>query len=186
MRENRLNLASQVSQTNGAHIFYNSSKVEAYIDNTVSFIVHGIHQGDCVLLVENSRIYPKILKELQGCLVEEEMAKLHYINNFDFYWRNGNFHPPTILAYFSEVTDSLGEEEQSFRTWGHIEWADQQDIEREIEAYENDLNRLVPEKKAVSVCAYDAARVSEDLKDRLIRCHGYLMTDDSITCLATN
>lgn len=186
MTEKSIELAKQIGVARGAHIFYNSNKLEAYVENAVSFIVYGIKHGDHVLLLENPRVYPMILKELKKSLSEKEMAGVHFINNFDFYWRNGNFHPPTILSHFKEAADSFANEDVSFRTWGHIEWGNQQDIVNEIDLYEQNVGMVIEEKNAISVCAYDASRVSEDLKERLIRCHNYLMTDDSITCLATN
>lgn len=186
MRETIADLAKQTGQTKGAHIFYNSSKLEAYIENAVSFIVDGIKQGEHVLFVENTRIYPMLLKELEACLSEKEMDGIHFVNNFDFYWLNGNFHPPTILAHFKKAADSFAMENLPFRTWGHIEWGSQQDIHDEIELYEKNVSDVIEEKNAISVCAYDASRVSDELKERLVRCHDYLMTDDSITCLTMN
>lgn len=184
MNEKIANLAKTLTATGKGHIFYSSNSLEDYIRNAVSFIVCGIQQGDYVLFVENSRIFPMIQKHLKERLTEEEQSALHYINNFDFYWRNGNFHPPTILAYLDEVMAAGNGTKRNVRTWGHVEWSDSQDIEREIAVYENELDRMVLHNEAISVCAYNAERISEELKNKLLSCHGYLMTDNSIISLA--
>jgi len=183
MREASVELAKQIGQTKGAHVFYSYNQLESYIENAVSFIVQGLAQGERVLFVENRRISPMVFKELQNSLSEKEMEGIHFINNFDFYWRNGNFHPPTILAHFKKATDVFVENDLAFRTWGHIEWGHEQDILNEIELYEKNVGSEVEGRNAISVCAYNASHVSDDLRRRLIACHGYLMTDDSITSL---
>ncbi|MCJ1910102.1 MEDS domain-containing protein [Planococcus ruber] len=186
MKEANMEWLNQISDSASAHIFYCFDQLEAYIENAISFIANGIKQDERVLFVENTRIYPMILTRLQDQLSAEELAGVHFVNNFDFYWRNGNFHPPTILAHFKQETHSFTKENRSFRTWGHIEWGSQEDIIAEIELYEKSVATVVEEEAAISVCAYDASRVSDDLKERLINCHNYLMTDDSITCLTIN
>lgn len=164
----------------GDHVFYYVEDNDCYITNAVSYIKDGIEQGDQILFVENERSYPKILERLEALFTEEQLKNVHYINNFTFYWRNGNFHPPTILEYFSTLIDPFLEKEMSFRTWGHIEWRDDIEISKSIQEYEFVLERLVPEKNAISVCAYDAERLSNSLKQSLLNCHGLYMTDDSI------
>lgn len=166
--------------TKGAHICYYVHELERYIDNAVAYIIAGIEQGDQVLFVENERLYPKILKRVEELVPKDQLRNIHYVNNFTFYWRNGNFHPPTILAYFSEWITPFMKDELSFRTWGHIEWRDEVEIIKDIQEYECAINMLIPQTKAISVCAYDASRVSAPLKKVLLDCHGFLMTDDNI------
>ncbi len=170
-----------VRTSKGAHIFYSVNDLERYINNAVSYIITGVEQGEQVLIVESERIYPKILKRLEELVPQEQLKKVHYINNFTFYWRNGNFHPPTILAYFADLISPFLEEELSFRTWGHIEWRDEMEILKDIEEYEYGIDRLMPQTKAISVCAYDEARISAELREVLMSCHGFLMTDEGIS-----
>lgn len=165
----------------GAHIFYYVEKLERYIDNAVSYIVSGIEDGDHILFVESERLYPKIIKRVEEQVSGEQLKNIHYVNNFTFYWRNGNFHPPTILAYFTGLISPFMEGELRFRTWGHIEWRDEEEIIKDIREYECAVNEFLSQTKAISVCAYDASRVSGPLKEVLLNCHGFLMTDDGIS-----
>lgn len=167
--------------TKGAHVCYYVSEMDRYIDNAVAYIVSGIEKGDQVLFVESERLYPKILQRVKELVSEDRLQNIHYVNNFTFYWRNGNFHPPTILAYFSDLVTPFMEEELNFRTWGHIEWRDELKITNDIQEYESAINKLIPQTKAISVCAYDAPRVSASLKKVLLDCHGFLMTDDGVS-----
>ncbi|KAA0957014.1 3-ketoacyl-ACP reductase [Planococcus sp. ANT_H30] len=165
----------------GDHVFYYVEELERYIDNAVSFVMDGMEQGDQILLVENERLYPKILTHLEKLLSKEQLENVHYINSFTFYWKNGNFHPPTILDYFSRIINPFLEKDLSFRTWGHIEWRDETEIISDIKEYEQAIEQLVPQLKAISVCAYDAPRLSDSLKDVLMNCHDYLMTDNNVS-----
>ncbi|WP_255472982.1 MEDS domain-containing protein [Planomicrobium sp. CPCC 101079] len=108
---------------------------------------------------------------------------MHFLNNFAFYWQNGNFHPPTILAYFSDIVTPFLETGVSFRTWGHIEWGDEQEIIHDLIEFEKGIEQKMPETKAISVCAYDDGRLSELLRTMLINCHNFLMTDDKISTI---
>lgn len=170
-------------QLEGVHILYYTKELERYIENAVSFIVSGIEQGDHILYVENERVYPLVFENVKKLLTKEQLAHLHYVNNFTFYWKNGNFHPPTILAYFTELVEPYFGKDLSFRTWGHIEWSDEEEIAQDIEEYERGIEEMMPVTKAISVCAYDAPRVSESFNKVLLDCHGYMMTDDGITLI---
>lgn len=181
MEKEIIDIQDILQTSKGAHVFYLVEEMERYIDNAVSFIIAGIERGDQILIVENERLYPKILKRVGEQMSVEQLKSIHYVNNFTFYWRNGNFHPPTILAYFSNLITPFVEEELNFRTWGHIEWRDESEILKDIEEYERGIEQLMPQTKAVSVCAYDSARVSEQFKEVLMNCHGFLMTDDNIS-----
>lgn len=186
MTENVKELSEGLQRKKTGHIFYYSKDLDKYVENAISYIVFGIKQGDHVLLVENTRIYPMIRKELEHCLTVAELEKVLYIDNFDFYWRNNNFHPRTIMNHFNEVAGPLLESGNEVRTWGHIEWGVQADIEREIVEYEKELDTIVLEKDAVSVCAYDASKVSDSLKTKLMAVHGLYMTDEKVHALAMN
>lgn len=160
--------------------------LESYIENAIEFIGQGIREGDQVLFVENTRIYPMIQRKLEERLTAEEMGKFHYVNNFDFYWKHGNFHPQTILSHFTDLSAELSQKGGSLRTWGHIEWSDQQDIEQEIQTYEAALEELVSETEGISVCAYDASRVTESFKEKLMALHTFYMTDEKQALLLIN
>lgn len=167
----------------GSHIFYYVEDLERYIDNAVSYIVAGLENGEQVLFVESERLYPMILKQVAKTVSKEQLKNIHYVNNFTFYWRNGNFYPPTILAYFSDLISPFIEKDVNFRTWGHVEWRDEVEMIEVLQEYECGVDLLIPQTKAVSVCAYDAVRIPGPLKEMLMNCHGFLMTDEGISAI---
>ncbi len=93
----------------------------------VSFIVLGITHGEHIILIENDRNMLYINKVLDRQLSAEQRKNLHFINSFDFYWGNGDFHPHTISRYFSRNIASFMEKSVPVRTWGHVEWGDRKD-----------------------------------------------------------
>lgn len=173
-------LTNHLQEMNYGHIFYYYNEVESYIKNAVSYIVAGIEQGDHILFVENDRIYPMIHKRLKKLLKHEELTRVHFINNYDFYWGNGNFHPPTILSYFTNILGPFFENKTCIRTWGHVEWGDQEDIIREVESYESAVNEMAANCKLMADYAYDAHRLPDGLKRGLMKSHGFFMTDTDI------
>ncbi|WP_082635901.1 MEDS domain-containing protein [Fictibacillus enclensis] len=167
-------------QGQGIHVFYYSDKVEDYIQNAVSYIMAGIEQGEYILFLENERIFPMIQKELEKTLTPKQIESVHFINNFDFYFWNGNFYPETILSKFSDIVTPLIEKDNSVRTWGHVEWGSQEEFEETLEKFEIEVDQMLKDIKVISVCAYNAERVSDDLKDKLMRYHDYFMTDEDV------
>ena len=65
MNENQEELREGLQRNKTGHIFYFSQELDKYVENAISYIVFGIEQGDYVLVVENTRIYPMIRKELE-------------------------------------------------------------------------------------------------------------------------
>lgn len=180
MTEYKSSLTTCLNETESAHIFYLTEQTDLYIENALNFILDGLQKNEHVLFVENSRLYPRIFERLQQTLTPEQLQDVHYVNNFDFYWHQGNFSPEAILAYFETVTGKLQGDGRKCRTWGHIEWGSQEDIEDKIILYETEIDHTVPESNVISVCAYDAVRVSSSLCERLLHCHSYFMKDASI------
>ena len=183
MNQEMINFTENLRQAEGAHILYLTEQSDRYIANAVSFIADGVRQGDRVLMVENPRIYPLIQEKLQQILSDEELDLIHYVNNFDFYWRKGNFQPEAILEYFEKIVGSFTSDGRHCRTWGHIEWGSQEDIEEKILSYESEINVSIPKAQVISICAYDSLRVSDQLLERLMHLHGYFMKDTSIAAL---
>lgn len=173
-------LTSTVRQTDGAHIFYLSEEKEAYIKNALVFILDGIRNGDYVLMIENPRLMPLIYQQLEQLVTEEELKSVKFANNFEFYWREGNFLPVSIIHYFENTLNAATSSGQSFRTWGHVEWGSGQDFEEEILTYDKSASQFITENKFIAVCAYDLPRVSERLKEQLSAQHSYLMEDNGI------
>ncbi|WP_050180562.1 MEDS domain-containing protein [Domibacillus robiginosus] len=162
------------------HIFYYFEDTNKYVENAVAYIMAGIEQGGQVFVAENSRLYCLIQDKLQSLLNSEQMNRICYSNNFDFYFSKGTFHPEALMKHCRQAVDSLVEKEVPVRTWGHIEWGKEHKLDREIEIYEKKLDQMLFLDHIASVCAYDASRVSESLKRTLLESHEFFMTDDEI------
>ncbi|TAA73062.1 MEDS domain-containing protein [Planococcus salinarum] len=173
-------LTSAMRQTDGAHIFYLSEEKESYINNVLVFILDGIRNGDYILIIENPRLTPLIYRRLESLVTAEELKSVRFANNFEFYWREGNFLPVSIVQYFKDALNTAAGEGQFFRTWGHIEWGSREDLEKEILTYDKTANQFISANKLIAVCAYDAPRLSEQLQAQLRARHSYLMEDDGI------
>lgn len=176
-------LALEIRKGAGAHVFYLTEQTGLYIENVLVFILDGIKNKDYVLIVESKRLTPIIKERLQNILTAEELAKVYFFDNFNLYWQKGNFMPSSIIEYFRETFETSLLEEGNFRTWGHIEWSTQDSLEEELLTYEMEVGRLISEHNLIAVCAYDAMRVNEDLREQLGTYHNYLMKDDQITAL---
>ena len=153
------------------HICYIYNDCGGYMENLVSFIMTAINDGDHVLLVENERNILTINTRLQNELSRNQLVNVHYMNNFNFYFSNETFHPQTVSMHFLNYIQPFIENNVSFRTWGHIEWGDDKDIERDIEKYEREVDKLTKDKGIISVCAYPAAKTSDSLRKMLENCH---------------
>ena len=162
------------------HIFYCFNDLERYIENAVSYICSGIEQGDYVFVIENERIFPLLYKKVEPLLAKVQLDKIKHVNNFDFYCTHGDFHPPTIVSYFSKMLETYIEKGASIRTWAHVEWGDLQEITCKIAGFEQEANKAVQSMKVISVCAYDEDRLTESLKASLINSHGYTLTESEI------
>lgn len=176
-------LMSEIKRNSGGHIFYLTEQTQLYIDNAVVFILDGLKMNDYVIVVENKRLTPLIWKRLQLLLSKEELANVYFFDNFTLYWHKGDFLPSTIVEYLQEKFGVSTCGTQGFRTWGHIEWSTQDDLEEELLSYEQKVDRLITEYKLIAVCVYDAKRVESHLQNRLGLYHDYLMKDDQITSL---
>lgn len=116
MNQKIMQFTRELQLSSGGHIFYYFHDEKRYIKNTVSYILAGIEQGDCVLIIENERIFPSVYKKIQRLLTEEQLTMIHYINNFDFCCLNGDFHSETILDYVSSILDPYITKNISIRT----------------------------------------------------------------------
>ena len=122
-----------------------------------------------------------IKKKIPSIVKVTDSDKIHHINNYDFYYSSGDFHPASINKYFAAIVSPYVENNIPIRTWAHVEWGDQQEITRMIKEFETEAHRSVSEKKTISVCAYESDRITPEIKNSLIKSHGYYMTDNDIT-----
>ncbi|WP_180954246.1 MEDS domain-containing protein [Bacillus sp. M6-12] len=166
--------------TNGEHIFYHFEQIDHYIENAVSFIVIGIKQGDHIIFIENESISVRIFNKVRLVLTDEELSNVHYTDNFAFYCQHGDFHTPTIVAHFYEMLKPFLDENFNIRTWAHVEWRRQLEIEQKIKQFEEIANKSVNEMGLLSVCAYDTATLSASIMQNLMKSHEFIMTDTEL------
>ncbi|WP_078082391.1 MEDS domain-containing protein [Priestia megaterium] len=179
-------LKSKMSQLfaeqKSVHILYSYDQQEKYIQQAVSYIQEGILAGDCILLIENDRLYPFIYNHLKALLTTDQMKMIHRINNFDFYYSSGSYHPPAILAYFNKSVQPYLDNKLSFRSWAHVEWSTMEDPLHLIEDFERIVDHAVNQLSFPLICAYKGERMPEYLQTILMKTHPYvLMEGDLIT-----
>lgn len=182
MKNKIRNLAIEFKKIDNAHILYTYNETEKYIENLLTYILAGIEQGDSVLIIENDRIYPLLHKKINSCLGEEELNKVHRINNFDFFCLQGNFNPSTVVNYFSKRLKPYTKGKVSLRTWAHVEWREEKDILSTIATYE-EIDKVVKEMNLLAVYAYDTNRMTDNFMNVLLNCHNIHMTDNNILYL---
>lgn len=169
-----------IKENDSVHIFYSVAELEPYINNLVSYILSAVKQNEHIFVIENERLLSLMYAELESVLTKEQLTHIHTINNFDYYFSNGSFHPPAIFEYLSETLKPFNEKNVCFRIWAHVEWSDQKEILTVLEEFENEADRLVGEQGLFLVCAYDEERVPDSLKTALMKCHEYILSEDGI------
>lgn len=185
MDNNMKQLMNELQESNGGHVFYCFNELDTYIHNQTMFIISGIEQGNDIMVVENDRIFPFVYKKLQERLNEEQLKKVHHINNFDFYCFEGNFHPSTMVDYFLRNIEVYLDRDIPLQTWGHVEWGGSDEVVFEsICEYEKGIDQIIAKKSLISFCAYDECRVTPTLKSLLMKHHGVFMTDETCTIIA--
>lgn len=163
------------------HIFYFSENQQKYIENAASFIVSGIERGGCVLLIENEKIMALLRKRIARTLTKEQLKKVLSVNNYDYYYYSrGAFDTPSIVSYFSKLMQPYVELNLPIFTWAHIEWNDEQEITSKIISFEKSANNVVTSMKLLSICAYNADRLTLSMKESLMEHHDAMMTDDGL------
>jgi hypothetical protein len=179
--ENNLSqLVNDLEKGNQGHIFYHYNDMGKYLQNALYFIISVVNQGSHLMLVENDRNMIYLKNNLKKRLTDEQFNKIHFMNNFDFYYSNGDFHAQTIFEYFKSSVEPFIESGKPLCTWGLIEWSDELDITHNIEQYEKDVDMHIKDKAIISVCAYDANRTPQRLKETLMRIHDIMITDDEV------
>ncbi|MFC0189524.1 MEDS domain-containing protein [Fictibacillus aquaticus] len=175
------NTLNQLIEDNrSVHVLYSYNGMKSYIEQAVSYIQNGVEAGDYIVLIENERNYRIIHKELILCLSKDEMKLVHYVNNFDFYYSSGSYHPPAIVDYFNKTVQQYVENKLPFRSWAHVEWATVKDPLYLIEELEEIVNEVVNELSFSHVCAYEAARMPDHLKKILLETHPFILMEDEI------
>ncbi|MCF6136651.1 MEDS domain-containing protein [Pseudalkalibacillus berkeleyi] len=166
-----------VDQRN-THVLYAYHDMEHYIDQIVSFTQEGVLAGDYVILIENERVYNQIHKELITRLSKDQMEYVHFVNNFDFYFSSGSYHPPAIQDYFNKIVQPYVEDKIAFRSWAHVEWATIEEPLHIIEDFEKIVDDAVNQYSFPLICAYEAEQMPEYLKKILLETHPYILVEN--------
>jgi len=162
------------------HVLYSYNESENYIKQIVSYIQDGILSGDCIILIENDRLYPLIHNELKTLLTTDQMKMIHRINNFDFYYSSGSYHPPAIHDYFNKTVQPYLEKGISFRSWAHVEWSSMEDPLHLIEDFEKIVDNAVNQLSFPLICAYKSERMPKYLRTILMETHPYILIEDDL------
>ncbi|MEH7883730.1 MEDS domain-containing protein [Bacillus sp. JJ1609] len=160
------------------HVLYSYNGMKSYIEQAVSFIQDGIEAGDYVIVIENERVYPVIHKELNTRLTEDQMEFVHFVNNFDFYYSSGSYHPPAITDYFNKMVQPYVENKISFRSWAHVEWSTMEDPLHLIEDFEKIVDEAVNLLSFPLICAYKNEEMPDYLTRILMETHPYVLVED--------
>jgi len=160
------------------HVLYKYNGIENYITQVLEYIQDGIAAGDYVILIENSRLYPIIQKELSKLLTKDQMEFLHYVNSLEFYWSSGSYHPPSIAAYFSNTIQPYIENKISFRAWAHVEWATMEEPLHLIKDLEEIVDEAVNQLSFPLICAYERNKMPDFLETSLMETHPYVLLED--------
>lgn len=164
------------------HVLYKYNGMENYIIQVLDYIQDGIAAGDYVILIENSRLYPIIQKELSTHLTKEQMGFIYYVNvnSMNFYYSSGSYHPPSIADYFSKTIQPYIEDKISFRAWAHVEWATMEEPLHIIEDLEKIVDEAVNLLPFSLICAYEGNKMPDYLKTILMETHPYVLLEDDL------
>ncbi|MBS8263057.1 hypothetical protein DYI25_01245 [Mesobacillus boroniphilus] len=160
------------------HVLYSYNEMDKYINQAVSFIEEGVMAGDYVIFIENEPLFRLIDEELSSRLTEDQMKFVHWVNNFDFYYSSGSYHPPAILDYFNNMVQPYIENDLPFRSWAHVEWATMKDPLHIIEDFERIVDQAVNALSFPLICAYEGDKMPDNLTRILMETHPYVLIDD--------
>lgn len=163
------------------HVLYSYNNKKNYIDQAVSYIRDGVLAGDYIIFIENDRVYPLIYDELRTMLTEDQMTMIHHVNNFDFYYSSGSYHPPAIVDYFNKTVQQYAENAIPFRSWAHVEWASMKDPLHVIEELEKEIDTAVNQLSFPLICAYQGEKMPAYLETILMETHPYVLKEDNFT-----
>ncbi|GGH77165.1 signal transduction histidine kinase [Pullulanibacillus pueri] len=180
MKNDYVKLNEIIELSNGGHILYIYEDLECYVNNAVSYILSGIEQNHHLLVIDSSERFLLIKEKLNQTLTQEKLSMVHYINNNEFYRMYGDFHTKKIIHHFEELVQPFWDQNLSLRTWAHVDWKSQKEIECKLKEFEKRADNCVNEAELVSVCAYRAASLTASLQLSMMRRHEYLMTDKEL------
>lgn len=161
-------------------MLYSYNGEDNYVEQAVNYIQDGIKAGGYVIFIENDRLFPIIQKKLDVVLTEDQMGLIKWVNNFDFYYSSGSYHPPAITNYFNQVVEPYVVHKTPFRSWAHVEWTTMQDPLHLIEDFEKIVDEAVHQYSFPLICAYEGKRMPDYLEKILMETHPYVLMEDVI------
>ncbi|WP_342515666.1 MEDS domain-containing protein [Sutcliffiella sp. FSL R7-0096] len=171
---------SLFNEQRNIHVLYSYEGREHYMEKLVDFVQSGVSAGDYVIVIENQRVYPMLVQKLSTRLSEEQMKLVKWVNNFDFYFSSGSYHPPAIYNYFVKTVQKLVEEQLPFRSWAHVEWATMDGPLHIVEDLERIVDNAVHQFDFPLVCAYEGAKMPDYLREILLETHPYILVEEEL------
>jgi hypothetical protein len=176
LEKTHYNTINRLNNLAEGHILYIFENVEEYIKNVVDFVNCGLEENQYCLIIENDRINLMLKDSLAKTLSKSQLSKVLIINNYDFYYAKGDFQCNSIFEYLPKLIEGYSEE-VPVRSWAHVEWRDEGEIHHNLSASEKEADVIVSQERLLSVCAYDSAKVNEELKESLINHHNFILKD---------
>jgi hypothetical protein len=168
---------NEIQNLTTGHVLYFFDNQDQYVSNVVDFIISGLELNEYCIIVENDRYTPLINKRLTGLVNESRLEKVAFVNNYDFYYAQGDFRINSIFDFLPKLIKDSSQLDLGVRSWAHIEWRDEQEVSKKLLKSENEADKIVTETKLLSVCAYDTERVSPEFKKGLLTCHNFLINE---------
>lgn len=150
------------------------------MEEAIHYIHAGIHAGEYIILIENERNFKKIHKELKTKIPSAQMKQLHYVNSLDFYFSSGGYHPPVIKDYFNKTIQPYVDNNVSFRSWAHVEWATMEEPYHLIGEFERIVDKAVNQISFPLICAYEERKMPNALTTLLLETHPYILKKDKL------
>ncbi len=176
-----MNLTDEIDhlKSENAHILFVFNQVDHYVQIAADYLSDELNRGTQVLLVENDRIYPMILKRLKESVCEQKLLNLKRENTFDFYYEQESFNPDSIYNHFLDKVRPYVEKGERIVTWGHVEWGNDL-TSKELISYERRIDQLLKTMSVISICAYDADRLSQRALESLVAVHDIHIKDNKV------
>ncbi|MBT2636787.1 MEDS domain-containing protein [Bacillus sp. ISL-39] len=178
MESTQLMKVNELAGLTKGHGLYFFGNQERYVTRVVDFVISGLERGEYSIIVENDRMIPLITKKLMESVDEGSLEKVKFINNYDFYYAKGDFSVNSIYDFLPNLIEGYSDLDVVIRSWAHVEWRDEQQINRNLIASEQEADTIVTEAKFLAVCAYDSERVNQELIEGLINCHNFIINDE--------
>lgn len=152
------------------HVAYFFTDQEKYVSNVVDYVIAGLRQDECTIIVESDRMAPMIVLKLAQLLTVPELDQVRFLNNFEFYYAHGDFRINSIPDLLPTLFKGEFDPDMGYRTWAHIEWRDESEVSKLLHS-EQQADFIVEQENLLSVCAYDSRLVSGDFRQRLLASH---------------